>query len=141
MGAMEPTEVVRAFLAALEATDIDGALEQVAPDIVYQNVPLPAARGRPAFEKQMRYLETFFTGFEVEIHHIAAVGGTVLTERTDALEKGPIRVAFWVDGTFEVVDGRITVWRDRFDWATVVSAVAVGLARAAIQVVSRRDLR
>lgn len=136
---MEPTEVVRAFLAALETTDIDRALELVAPDIVYQNVPLPPARGREAFEKQMRYLETFFTGFEAEIHHIAADGGTVLTERTDALEKGSIRAAFWVDGTFEVVDGRITVWRDRFDWATLVGATAAGVARAAIRAMTRKD--
>jgi limonene-1,2-epoxide hydrolase len=35
-----------------------------------------------------------------------------------------------VDGTFEVVDGRITVWRDRFDWATVVLAVLAAVPRA-----------
>jgi limonene-1,2-epoxide hydrolase len=135
---MEPVEVVREFLAALEAADVDRALELVAPDIVYQNVPLPPARGRDAFERQMRYLETFFTGFSAEIHHIAAVGDTVMTERTDALEKGTIRAAFWVDGTFEVVDGRIAVWRDRFDWITVIGATLAALARAAFRAVTRK---
>ena len=33
-------------------------------------------------------------------------------------------------GTFEVVDGRITVWRDRFDWVTVVVAVLAAVPRA-----------
>jgi limonene-1,2-epoxide hydrolase len=135
---VEPTEVVEAFLAALEATDIDGALALVDPAIVYQNVPLPPARGLAAFEKQMRYLETFFTGFEAQIHHIAAEGGTVLTERTDALARGPVRAAFWVDGTFEVVDGRITVWRDRFDWVTVIGATLAALARAAFGALTRK---
>jgi limonene-1,2-epoxide hydrolase len=135
---MEPTEVVKAFLAALEATDIDRALELVDPAIVYQNVPLPPARGREAFEKQIRYLETFFSGFEARVHHIAAVGDTVLTERTDVLEKGTIRAEFWVDGTFEVEDGRITVWRDRFDWATVIAATVAALARAAVRAVTRK---
>jgi limonene-1,2-epoxide hydrolase len=130
--------VVEAFLAALEATDIDGALALVDPAIVYQNVPLPPARGLAAFEKQMRYLETFFTGFEAEIHHIAAEGGTVLTERTDVLARGPVRAAFWVDGTFEVVDGRITVWRDRFDWVTVIGATLAALGRAALGAVLRK---
>ena len=47
----DPVEVVRAFLAALERLDVDGALELTSPDIVYQNVPLPPARGREAFEQ------------------------------------------------------------------------------------------
>jgi limonene-1,2-epoxide hydrolase len=54
----------------------------------------------------------------------------VLTERTDVLERGALRAAFWVDGTFEVLDGRITVWRDRFDWVTVMVAVLAAVPRA-----------
>ena len=50
-------------------------------------------------------------GFEVKIHRIAAEGATVLTERTDALIFGPLRLQFWVCGVFEVHDGRITLWR------------------------------
>jgi limonene-1,2-epoxide hydrolase len=126
----EPVAVVRAFLAALERLDVDGALELTSPEIVYQNVPLPPARGRNAFEQQLRFLERYCTGFSAEIHHIAADGPSVLTERTDALERGALRAAFWVDGTFEVVDGRIAVWRDRFDWATVVVAVLAAVPRA-----------
>jgi limonene-1,2-epoxide hydrolase len=70
----DPVAVVRAFLNALERLDIDGALELTSSDIVYQNVPLPHARGRDAFEQQMRFLERYFTGFEAEIHHVAADG-------------------------------------------------------------------
>jgi limonene-1,2-epoxide hydrolase len=126
----DPVAVVRAFLDALERLDIDGALELTSPDIVYQNVPLPPVRGRVAFEQQMRFLERYFTGFEAEIHHVAADGASVLTERTDVLERGALRAAFWVDGTFEVLDGRITVWRDRFDWVTVMVAVLAAVPRA-----------
>jgi len=128
--AADPVAVVRAFLGALERLDIDGALELTSPDIVYQNVPLPPARGRDAFEQQIRFLERYCTGFEAEIHRIAADGTGVLTERTDVLERGALRAGFWVDGTFEVVDGRITEWRDRFDWATVVVAVLAAVPRA-----------
>jgi limonene-1,2-epoxide hydrolase len=42
-----------------------------------------------------------------------------------------------VCGTFEVVDGRITVWRDRFDWATVVGSVLLAIPRAAVRSLSR----
>lgn len=126
----EPIEVVRTFLAALERLDVDAALALTSDDIVYQNVPLPPARGRKAFEQQMRFLTRYCTGFEAEIHRIAADGDSVLTERTDALIKNDFRAEFWVDGTFDVVDGRIAVWRDRFDWATVLAAVLVAVPRA-----------
>ena len=38
-------DTVEAFLAALERLDIDAALELSDPEIVYQNVPFPPARG------------------------------------------------------------------------------------------------
>ena len=40
---------------------------------------------------------------------------TDVYERTDALIVGPVRLQFWVCGTFEVHGGRITLWRDYFD--------------------------
>ena len=52
----------------------------------------------------------------MKIHRIAAEGNAVLTERTDALISGPLRLQFWVCGVFEVHDGRITLWRDYFDF-------------------------
>ena len=54
-------------------------------------------------------------GFEVKFHRIAAEGNAVLTERTDALVFGPLRLQFWVCGVFEVHGGQITLWRDYFD--------------------------
>jgi len=134
----DPVEVARAFLAALEPLDVDAALELTSPEIVSQNVPLPPARGRAAFEQQIRFLERYCTGFEAEIHTIAADDGTVLTERTDVLIRGELRAGFWVAGTFEVVDGRITVWRDRFDWVTVVAAVVAAVPKALLAALARR---
>ena len=54
-------------------------------------------------------------GFEVKFHRIAAEGNAVLTERTDAMVLGPVRMQFWVCGVFEVHSGQITLWRDYFD--------------------------
>ena len=42
----------------------------------------------------------------------------MLTERTDAVLVGPVRIPFQVCGTFEVRDERIVLWRDTFDWAS-----------------------
>ena len=123
-------EVVTAFLEALEHFDADRALELLAPDATYQNVPFPPARGVAAVERQLRGMVALLSAFEVRMHHIAANGPVVLTERTDVLGVGPVRGAFWVCGTFEVHDGRITVWRERFDVADLTWSFARGAARA-----------
>ena len=46
-------------------------------------------------------------------------------------QSGMWRAAFWVCGTFEVHDGRITVWRDRFDFADLTWAFLRGDAQHA----------
>ncbi len=126
---------VERFLGALEAMDIDAAVALLDPDVTYQNVPFPAAHGVRAVERQLRWLARYSRGFEVRWHNVAANGAVVLTERTDVLTFGPVSGAFWVCGTFEVRDGRISLWRDRFDfvdftWSFVRGAVAAVLDRA-----------
>src|SRR5262245_57048121 len=125
----DPKETVTAFLAALEALDVDAVLRLASDDIVYQNVPLPPARGLAAFERQLRQIARF-SGFEARTRHMAADGPIVLTERTDVLKAGSWQAEFWVCGTFEVRDGRIVLWRDYFDWTTVLAASARGAGKA-----------
>ena len=66
----------------------------------------------------------------MKIHRVAADGAAVLTERTDALIFGPLRLQFWVCGVFEVHNGRITLWRDYFDFFDMLKATVRGLAGA-----------
>jgi len=122
----------------LERFDMDEALSYAAEDITYQNVPLPPARGKRAFAKQMRGMAKYGTGFEGRIHNIAANGDVVLTERTDVLKVKRFEAAFWVCGTFEVRDGQIVLWRDYFDWTTLVAASIKGAGRALRSAVKRR---
>jgi len=111
------TEIVRSFLKALEAQDLEQALTFVSDDVEYQNMPLPALRGPKGIRKV--FGPTFkASAFEARINKIAANGSTVLTERTDAVLVGPVRIPFQVCGTFEVRNERIVLWRDTFDWAS-----------------------
>jgi len=68
----------------------------------------------------------------VKIHRIAVNGASVLTERTDVLVVGPVRLQFWVCGVFEVRDGRITLWRDYFDMFDFTKAVVRGVLGAVV---------
>lgn len=133
----DPVEVVKAFLDALRTFDVDAARELLDPDVVYQNVPLPPARGRDAVEKQLQGFKRFAKAFDVVYHNVAADGGTVLTERTDIITVGKVPAAFWVCGTFEVRDGRITLWRDRFDWVNFTASFPKGAAKALMRRIRR----
>jgi limonene-1,2-epoxide hydrolase len=56
-------------------------------------------------------------GFEVKFHRNVADGGTVLNERTDAMIFDRCACSSGSGGVFEVNDdGRITPWRDYFDF-------------------------
>jgi len=119
-------DVVRAFLKALGTLDIDEALGYLSDKVEYQNMPLPAVKGHKDVRRVLSPM-TRCSGFEVTMRHIATNGRAVLTERTDAIFLGPVRIPFQVCGTFEVRDGKITVWRDTFDWASgLVNAVIAG---------------
>jgi limonene-1,2-epoxide hydrolase len=122
-----PTGTVEVFLNALQDEDFDAAENALAQNLVYQNVGLPTIYGRDRTVKLFRSLQGR-VGFEVKIHRIAADGSAVLTERTDALIFGPLRLQFWVCGVFEVHEGRITLWRDYFDFLDMAKATVRGLA-------------
>ena len=113
------------LLTGVEWLDTAGAA--LADDLVYQNVGLPTIHGRKRTMKLFSSLGGA-TAFEVKIHRIAADGAAVLTERSDALIFGPLRLQFWVCGVFEVHDGQITLWRDYFDFFDMFKATLRGLA-------------
>lgn len=123
----EPKAVVEAFLAALMASDLDAALELVADDLVYVNVGLPTIHGRARLAKAFAGMERPAVGFEAYLHAISAEGPVVLTERTDVIVWGGFRSQFWVCGRFDVHDGKITLWRDAFDFVDIVRGSIRGL--------------
>ena len=128
---IDNAHTVEVLLAALQDQDIDAAGAVLDEHLVYQNVGFPTIRGRARAMKLFRGMEGR-AGFEVKTHRIAVNGSTVLTERTDALVFGRVRLQFWVCGVFEVKDGRITLWRDYFDMFDFTKALARGLLGAVV---------
>lgn len=122
---------VEVFLNALQRVDFETADGTLADDLIYQNVGLPTIHGRRKTMQLFRRLQGR-VAFEVQVHRIAADGATVLTERTDALILGRLRMQFWVCGVFEVHDGRITLWRDYFDFYDMFKATVRALAALAM---------
>jgi limonene-1,2-epoxide hydrolase len=128
---VDNARIVENFLYALQAQDFATVDALLADDLVYQNVGLPTIRGGARVRKLLRRAEGRM-GFEVKFHRNVADGASVLNERTDAMIFGPLRLQFWVCGVFEVHDGRITLWRDYFDFYDFGKAIVRGLVGLAI---------
>jgi len=112
---MDPQEVVRSFIAAIEAKDIDAATAMVAESISYENMPMAPIVGRDAVGATLgMFLEP---ATEVEWVTLREVvdGAWVMNERLDRFKIGDGWLELPVAGVFEVVDGQITLWRDYFD--------------------------
>ena len=128
----DPQAVVSDFLAALADGDAERARELVDDDILYVNVGLPAVRGRVEMDRVFDLLSSSGSGFEVYMHAMSADGPVVLTERTDILIFGNLRMQFWVWGRFDVRNGKITLWRDSFDFFDIIRGTLRGLISLAI---------
>lgn len=114
---MTPIETIEAFIAAWDRYDLEAIYSFMADDIVWEDVPLSTVTGI----EQVRAKMAAFPGVEgcgFEMHHIAASGNVVLTERTDWFEMKGRKRTIRVMGTFELDDaGKIAKWRDYFDSA------------------------
>jgi limonene-1,2-epoxide hydrolase len=125
---MTPTDVVNAFMQAFAADDYDTALGLIAPDCEYSNMPegMPKARGP---EGVRAVLGPFFAPSlenEFIILRQVADGPVVMSERLDRHRLATGWVELPVTGVYEVHDGLITVWRDYFDAATIMSKWPTG---------------
>jgi limonene-1,2-epoxide hydrolase len=109
--------VVETFLRACCTLDMDAALELIDDACVYQNVPFHSARGKKAIAKALQGMGKVMNQFDVEMVNIAVNGDVVLTERIDTLGGRFFNVKLPLMGVFVVKNGKITEWRDYFDWS------------------------
>jgi limonene-1,2-epoxide hydrolase len=114
-------DVVKAFNTAMAIKDYDTALKYVSADCEYTNIPMSSVRGPEGIRS---VLEPFFAPTlenELNIIREAAVGPLVFLERLDRHRLATGWVELPVTGVYEVHDGLITVYRDYFDLATILS--------------------
>jgi limonene-1,2-epoxide hydrolase len=126
----EPEAVVRRFFELLNAKDAATAAELLADDVEWRNTGLPTVRGGRRVGGILRDMEKRRISFSAELHHVAANGAFVLTERTDYLGWGTVVTDFWVCGTFRVEDGRIALWHDHFSYGNFFAGIGRGALRA-----------
>ncbi|WAJ27172.1 limonene-1,2-epoxide hydrolase family protein [Antarcticirhabdus aurantiaca] len=111
---------MRRFFELINGGRFDAAIDLLAEDVVYHNIPLPEMRGR---ESVRQFHKSFGVGGRIGIDwrllHIAQDGDTVLTERLDIFDGGPsARIELPTMGSMTVSNGAVVEWRDYFDLAS-----------------------
>ena len=119
----DPQSVVEDFFAACSTCDFDSAMIYIDDDCVYRNVPFHTAKGKEQIHRDLGGMGKAINLFEVEMVNVAVNGNVVLTERIDTLGGRFFKAALPIMGTLVVQNGKITEWRDYFDWSFVIGKV------------------
>lgn len=115
---MTIAETVAAFTDAVTKCDLDRAMALCHEDFVFENVPLNPSvlAGRDNVRQLLERIYSDCAYAHYEILSQAEVGDTLLTERIDhhVWDDGA-EAHIRVMGRFDMVDGRLTLWRDYYD--------------------------
>jgi limonene-1,2-epoxide hydrolase len=123
---MTPAKTVRLFLDRMEAKAFNDAVQLIAADCVYTNLPIGTVQGP---EGVLATLEPFFAAIEqneFQVLRMAEAGDVVFVERLDRHRTGQGWWELPVTGVFEVRGGLIRVWREYFDLATMQRGMGGG---------------
>ena len=121
----DPGDVVAAFIAAIEAKDIDAAIELLADDVSYENVPVSPIAGKEAVRATLGAFLGAAAKVEWPITRQVVAGNAVINERLDRFQIGNGWLELPVAGFFEVDEqGLITLWRDYFDMSSYTGQLA-----------------
>ncbi|MFM8856507.1 MAG: limonene-1,2-epoxide hydrolase family protein [Actinomycetota bacterium] len=115
---MKPMEIVNAFIAALEANDLDRACSMVTDDCEYDNVPMVKVFGPEGIRGILGPMFSQCEEIEWIVHRQAESGSIVFNERLDRFKMPFGWIELPVNGVWEVRDGKISLWRDYFDAAS-----------------------
>ncbi len=109
-----PAAIVRSFIAAWNANDLDRVVAHLHPDVCYHNMPVEPIRGREAVRSYL-FGKGGFEWVDWKLLALAESGDKVLTERVDDFGLGGRDISLPLMGIFEIESGLIRAWRDYFD--------------------------
>lgn len=116
-----PADVVHELVAFVEAKDVDAALDLLADDVSYENMPMDPIVGREMTGVVLHSYLDLSTEVEWRIVREVLDGDVVINERVDRFHIGDGWLELPVAGFWEVRDGLITLWRDYFDMSAYTS--------------------
>jgi limonene-1,2-epoxide hydrolase len=117
--------IVTEWLEAIQRDDLDAAMALAVDDVIYHNIMFEPLVGQKDVRATLRLYLDNVEKMEWEVLRQFAFGNVVINERVDRFLIDGQWVDLPVAGVFELNDaGKITLWRDYFDWSTYTSGVA-----------------
>jgi limonene-1,2-epoxide hydrolase len=95
---MAPEDVVSEFVGAIEHGDIDEALEHMAPECEYDNVPIGKAVGHEAIRAVLQMFVSPGAPVRFEVVRQVAQGNLIFNERIDHMTIGGSQIRLPVVG-------------------------------------------
>lgn len=114
-----PLEVVRAFNTAMEKMDFETALKYVSDNCEYTNGSLGTVYGHAGIRKVLEPFFSLMLENKFVILREIANDSIVFMERLDRHRLPTGWIELPVTGVYEIHNGRITVYHDYFDSATI----------------------
>ena len=112
-------QVVEALFDALTDNDVVAANALLTDDVAWLNTGLPTVRGR-GVRRILTAMPKLRVGFSAVDRELVDEGEAVRFDRRDTLRWGPLSSTFFVRGTFEVRDGKVSRWDDRYKMTEVL---------------------
>jgi limonene-1,2-epoxide hydrolase len=124
----DPGELVTRFIENIEQSHFTAAMDMVADDCEYDNVPITKVFGKEAIVGILSDFLAAASKVEWLVHYQVSNGtldhGVVMNERTDRFEIDGRWVELDIAGLFVISEGKIALWRDYFDKEAFTKALA-----------------
>jgi limonene-1,2-epoxide hydrolase len=124
----DPGEFVTRFIENIEQSHFTAAMDMVADDCEYDNVPITKVFGKDAIVAILSDFLAAASKVEWLVHHQVSSGdmhhGVVMNERTDRFEIDGRWVELDIAGLFVISEGKIALWRDYFDKEAFTKALS-----------------
>ena len=117
-------EIIREFIEAWSRLDPDELARYFTEDGCYHNIPVGPVAGRENVRNMIAAFTKDWTATTLDIIQIVGEGDVVIAERLDRTTAGEKSVDLPCNGTFEMENGKIKMWRDYFDMATFARAMS-----------------
>lgn len=115
--------IIRQFIADWSNLDADQLAEYFTDDGTYHNMPIAPVTGKSAVRDFIAGFVGNWTQTTWDLLNISATDNIVIAERLDRTCTSAGDVDLPCVGVFEMVDGKIHVWRDYFDMTTFTAAM------------------
>ncbi len=120
-----PAAAAKEMVAAWDALDLDRIMRAFSDEPVLQSMMSEPLKGQEVIRSHLAALLKNATKLELKIKNQAVVGNTVFLERVDDFVVSGRHGTTPVVGVMEIEKGKVKVWREYYDQATLLREMGV----------------